>query len=129
MPWPSFLHFVIMRAKNRRGKIIKEKMPLFCFCSSMPCYYIFLIMIYFDMQKSFFFHYRLFWMRLMNTLSIKPNCNNWLLHTVQDFLLQLGIKPDTVYRTCVIITRSWFETALVYKPQHFLKKGLFLVHK
>ena len=33
------------------------------------------------------------------------------------------------YRTRAIITRSWFETALDYKPQHFLKNYLFLVHK
>ena len=38
--------------------------------------------------------------------------------------LQLG-----VYRTRAIITRSWFETALDYKPQYFLKNYLFLVHK
>ena len=33
------------------------------------------------------------------------------------------------YRTCAIITRSWFETALDYKPQIFWKNYHFLVHK
>ena len=44
--------------------------------------------------------------------------NIHILHSIQGlFLINFFSKVNTVYRTRVIITRSWFETALDYKPR------------
>ena len=60
------------------------------------------------------------------------NINGFLAFNDGDVFLLISLISDLKYRTRAIITRSWSETALVYKPRILGLKNeefSFLVHK